>query len=143
MPSATGLGLLSQDPRLTTGDRRAISQQARPAIGTIFQIRFRSSSNKHREERATHLSRRVVITFCPQLFCPNPGVLPACREEFAPAGLKQAHLPFQFLGALCGLEAVFPPVCPEKWWCDPCFVVNHRVDWRRLVLGHSRAETVQ
>jgi hypothetical protein len=62
-------------------------------------------------------------------------VPPAYREEFVPAGLKQARLPFQFLGGLCGLEAVLPPVFPEKWWCGQCCVVNHRVDSAPIGFG--------
>jgi len=56
----------------------------------------------------------ITFQLCPRLSCPNPRVPPAYREEFVPAGLKQARLPFQFLGGLCGLEAVLPPVFPEK-----------------------------
>jgi hypothetical protein len=56
----------------------------------------------------------ITFQLCPRLSCPNPQVPPAYREEFVPAGLKQARLPFQFLGGLCGLEAVLPPLFPEK-----------------------------
>ena len=86
----------------------------------------------------------ITFQFCPRLFCPNPRVPPAYREEFVPAGLKQAHLPFQFLGALYGLEAVLPPVFPEKWWCGQCFVVNHRVDSATIGFGppQSRDRTI-
>jgi hypothetical protein len=67
----------------------------------------------HGELAAAHRSS-ITFQLCPRLSCPNHRVPPACREEFVPAGLKQARLPFQFLGGPCGLEAVFPPVFPEK-----------------------------
>jgi hypothetical protein len=71
------------------------------------------SGGAHGELAGAHRSS-ITFQLCPRLSCPNHRVPPACREEFVPAGLKQARLPFQFLEGPCGLEAVFPPVFPEK-----------------------------
>jgi hypothetical protein len=91
---------------------------ARRRLKTSRSLIAATCCSNNQGERTASLPGRIAvqITFqlCPRLSCPNHRVPPAYPEEFVPAGLKQARLPFQFLGGPCGLEAVFPPVFPEK-----------------------------